>query len=349
MESTKHLTTEQILDFLEGRLDQASCSVVTTHLASGCKECTANYSFYRRYHNGVQATHWPSPSRVVHSKVISSYEAYFRSIQSQRKTSPFFRPVLIGFAVLTAMLLALILIPPQKNVLAATILKSTGVVEIQESSGSTWIPVTPGQYFHIGSILRTAENGQAEILFPGGEQTILGSSSTLKLDDIFSSHGKWNVDLTQLAGSTDNTTGNATASFVIHTKKGDAQGGQAHFDLIITSEGNSQVNVLTGALSIKTNFGYMTLSSGQSVNLSDQSDQTTATPSPFGQEDVDDTPIPTYTITPQPDDESGNTLVPTFTRTPVMTEDTNNIDPQSPMVPTHNSNIGNDNSDEDTN
>src|SRR5512133_3184810 len=99
MDNTPHYSTEQLIDFLEGRLDALTSAELSSHLESGCQVCNDSVVFYKRMFSAMQTFHWKSPSLSAHRKVIQAYSTKYPA-KTKIRWRPLLRPAFIGFTVL---------------------------------------------------------------------------------------------------------------------------------------------------------------------------------------------------------------------------------------------------------
>lgn len=279
MSNNIHLTTEQALDYLEGRLEPVAREEVLKHLSDGCPDCAQNLADLTRILQAIQATSWPSPSAQARQQAINAFY-----IQYPEKVKPqpvaFFRPVLIGLALIAVVFVILFLNLPQP-VNAAILKEMTGSVDIKVNSSAAWQTLSLGQSIPVGSIIRTSSNGQAVLTYPGGSRSTLGPDTQLELAVLASTDGQWQITLTQTSGKTEVVSSVKTALFRIQTAAGSTDTNEeGDFDLQVEEDGTTVVSVKDGRVNANTSGGSLLISPGQTGLL--RKDSAPITPTPEG-------------------------------------------------------------------
>ena len=319
MDNNTHYSTEQLIDFLEGRLDSSSSFALTKHLESGCKVCNETFEIYKRMFSAIQTLHWKTPSPSAHKKVV---QAYSEKYQAKTKTRwlPFFRPAFIALTVLALITFAFLFNLNPGVVYAGYLENVTGQVEMKDPTTGSWHTVTHGQSVPINASIRSLSESQATIRFPGGEHTLLGSESEVQLMALTQSQGLWEISLEQVSGQTENQTAQKTDSFTIRTQVGMANGHNAHFILKILPHGSAEMRVLQGQVEIHTPTQNSIINSGEiaifpstnSTELSPGDTDGNLDPSPYPSPESSETAEPTLVPTKTPK----NKVIPTQTPNP---------------------------------
>ncbi len=341
MDNMPHYSTEQLIDFLEGRLDELSSAELSKHLESGCQVCNDSAAFYKRMFSAVQTLHWKSPSHAAHRKVIQAYSAKY-PVKTKHSWRSLLRPALIGFTVLALVTFAFLFNLSPLVVHAGYIESVTGQVEILDPSAEAWSVVSPGQSVPVDASPRSFSGSQATIAFPGGEKTILGSESEVHLVSLSESQGSWKISLEQTSGQTENQTSINTKSFSVRTVAGIANSRSGHFVMNIKADGSVVTNVLEGEVETLSHNERTILQAGEtSIMPFEKLPDVTPT---FEESLIgllpNLTPVPTQTITPT----FVPTITPSLTPTPtgfyptpintpegsIPTSDSNNVDISCP-------------------
>ena len=55
MDNEQHYAAEQLIDYVEGRLDPSSTAELLIHLESGCPVCNASNAFYERLFKAIES------------------------------------------------------------------------------------------------------------------------------------------------------------------------------------------------------------------------------------------------------------------------------------------------------
>lgn len=333
MENVTHTSTEQLIDYLEGRLDTASSVELTRHLESGCQACKDSLAYYKRMLSAMEAMRWKSPSPNAHRKVIGAFSAK-QQLSKKINWRPVLRPAFIALTVLIFISFMFLFNLPPKVVYAGYIENVTGQVEMLEPSSESWQPVTTGQAVPMGALIRSMTTSEATISFPGGEQTIIGSETKIHLVSLSESKGSWEISLEQLAGQTESQTAKNTQSFSVLTKAGQAISRNGNFVMTINPDGSLVISVLTGEVEARSQNENITLHSGDTIVLpsasgsegfSDDDWSLTPSASPSVEPSQTSTPTQTETITP--------TVTGTPTSTPTLTPTRTLPPPSNTSIP----------------
>jgi hypothetical protein len=279
MINNTHLTTEQVLDLLESRLDPAAREVVLEHLSSGCPVCTQNYENLDRIFQAISTTNWPAPSAQAHQRAVNAFEIqYPKKMRPQPQPSYFLRPVLAGFAVIAIVMVILFLTLPQQAVNAARLENVTGRVELKVDPNASWQVSSPGESVPIGALIRTSSDSQAVLKFPGGANITLGPDTQLELTVLTRKEAVWQIILNQTSGRTKVMSNVKNTLFRIQTIAGSTDTNGANFDLQIEENGTTVVNVNEGSVEANSPEGNLLISAGQTGLLSKNRAPTTGLP-----------------------------------------------------------------------
>jgi len=320
MDNTQHYSTEQLVDFLEGRLDPASSAELSQHLASGCQACNDSMTVYKRMFSAMQTFRWKNPSLNAHRKVIQAYSAKFPA-KTKIGWRPLLRPAFIGFTLLVLISFIFLFNLNPAVVYAGYIENVTGQVEMLDPATGSWNTVTPGQSVQVDAAIRVMTESQTVISFPGGELTTLGSDTEVHLIALSKSQGSWEIALEQISGQTENQTSQNTRSFSVRTFAGVANSNNGHFVMNIRADGSVMTHVIEGDVETRSPSQKSILHSGESFvfpsveptqlspdnkdNLVDPSSNPSPEPSP--------TPTPSVKPTKTPKDNVKPTQTPTPT------------------------------------
>lgn len=279
MNSEQHYTAEQLIDYVEGRLDPSSIAELLIHLESGCPFCNASKTFYERLFKAIESLHWQAPTPSIHKRAISQFALYYPpKTKTQPKFQPLLRPALIGFAIIALLVFSFLFTPTPGVVYAGYVENINGQVEMLDPSTGSWNPVSRGQSIPINATIRTLSDAQVTISFPGGERTTLASESEVQLESIVSSQGLWEISLEQISGQTENQTSSSTSSFSIKTNAGMVNSNKAHFMMEIDTDGSVTTDVFEGDVKTLFHSEKSTLHSGQTIVFPSNEYTTMGTP-----------------------------------------------------------------------
>jgi len=280
--------------------------------------------------SAINSLHWPAPTAVIHNRVISQFSLYYpEKTISKPKFSPLLRPALMSLTILGLMAIGFLFTLKPKVVYAGNVENLIGKVEILNRSIGSWKAVYPGQSVPVGAKIRTAEESQVTITFPGGEKTLVASQSEIFVESIEQAHGYWEISLDQISGQTETLTSTSTSSFSIETSAGVINSNQAHFVMEVEEDGSVTTDVFEGAVNTFSHSEQSMIHSGQTLVF--PSSNNAAMSSPFYREN---TIVPSLmplmldeaTKTPKNNEKEAGTATPK--NNPGNAEDTKNSDSQ---------------------
>ena len=165
-----HYPFETLLDFVEGRLQEAELTELEAHLSLGCDTCETDIATVGRLALALEANRWPLPSPSSRQAAIHAFGATIgRSAQKRRRL----RYALAGGAVILVVLLAVI--APWKSgvVQVASLIDVSGSVSIQLDGQSTEETAFKGQEIPVGAFIQTGSDASVTLSFPSGDAVIL--------------------------------------------------------------------------------------------------------------------------------------------------------------------------------
>jgi hypothetical protein len=304
MDKLEHYSTEQLIDYLEGRLDDSSSAELSQHLESGCMVCNDATTTYRRMLSAIETLHQKSPSYSAHKKVIQAYSDRYAS-KPKIRWQPYLRPAFISFTVLVLITFVFLFNLNPSVVYAGYLENVTGQVEMFNPTTGSWDSISTGQSVPVDATIRTLTESKATLKFPGGEQTILGSNSEVDLLRLTQTNGLWEITLELMNGQTENQTAQDTDSFSVRTQTGIAHSDNAHFVMKIFSDGSAETRVLEGQVEVRT----------QSQSKKIHSGETTIFPSPNSSNLLPDKNEDYFEFVPKPSTEGSETEEMTVTPT----------------------------------
>ncbi len=168
-----HPTFENLVDWLEGRLDPATHQAVDAHIATGCPICAKDVNWLRRFRaaarNDTLAT--PSPALVARVKSLYSPERFRRAAPVRPWWAIFAqRPALAIGALLVILALSVTLYLGRLPALLgrdAWLAALQGTIEMQPAERSDWQTISPGQALRDGDKVRAVEGAALLLLFDG--------------------------------------------------------------------------------------------------------------------------------------------------------------------------------------
>lgn len=279
MINEQHYEAEQLIDYVEGRLDPSSTAELLKHLEGGCPFCNASKTFYERLFAAIQTLHWQAPTPSIQKRVVSQFSLYYpKKTKPQPRFQPLLRPVLIGLSIMAMVVFVFLFTLNPGVVYAGYVENVSGQVELLDPSTGSWTQVSQGQSLPINATIRTFSDAHVTIAFPGGEKTILASESEVRLDSIVMTQGFWEISLEQISGQTDNQTSSSTSSFSIKTNAGVVNSNKAHFMMEIDADGSVTTDVFEGDVKTLSHSEKSTIHSGQTLVFPSNKFTTMGTP-----------------------------------------------------------------------
>jgi hypothetical protein len=350
MDNTKHFSAEQLVDFLEDRLDTPSRTELLNHLKSGCQVCNTSMAFYKRLFSAIHSLHWLSPSASAHNNALRAFSAKY-PVKTKNRPLSILRPVFISFTILAIIVFAFLFNLNPRVVYAGHIENSSGLVEILDVSTGTWKPVKTGQAVPVKSSIRTMSEATATITFPGGEQTILGADSEVQLLSLAKTQGAWEISLELVSGQSEHQTSQKTHSFSVRTSAGVANSSNGQFAMNISPDGSVVTSVLEGNVEIRSHDQNSIIHPGETYVLTPvETDEPTVSSTLIDETQMvpsqNPTPEPSQTSTPvveptkTPKDQGKPTRTPTLTGTlPTQLNKTENSVPTNSSSNSNNADI----------
>lgn len=164
---------------------------------------------------------------------------------------------------------------------SATLMDVAGVVEIApDANGNQWTPVAQGQKLHAGQALRTRTASSATLIYYDGSRTAIEPETQIILTDLA---GGWDllagralkVRLEQLAGETVHSVvplKGRSSYFDVVTTAGTASVHGTIFDVSIAGSGLARFAVDRGTVQVSRSGASVTLTAGQAILSSPQSE-----------------------------------------------------------------------------
>lgn len=311
MDNNQHFSTRQLVDFLEGRMEDTTKIRLLMHLKSGCQTCSESLAFYKRMFSAIQTLHWQAPSPTVHQKIVQAFWDQY-PVQQKNRPAFTFRPAIIGYVILVLFALIFLFNLNPTNVVTGYIETVVGNVEMLVNPGGAWKTVTPGEPVPIHAAIRTLDDSHITLTFPGGETAIVGSNSEIELVSLFKAQGEWNIELDQKRGKIEHQTAQSTGSYSVHTSAGTFSSTGAHFLMDINPDGSVSTNVVEGSVQSTSNSQSMTIRTGQTTLSISETYSPPISPSDFEQyNDMSLNPTPYYEITFIPSISGSQNSTPT--------------------------------------
>jgi hypothetical protein len=265
MEPTNHFSLDTLDEFFDGQLSPRAQADISSHLNTGCPECSERMNFLRRFRRAGQTESWPLPPRSVHRRAVQLFRPTVR--QLPRRLQPGLGPVLSAVFAVVIIIIGMIWLaaPPAAN--AASIREVSGQVEFRVGSQADWRLVGAGQKLLPGSEIRTFANSQVTLVFPNVGRMQLSENSHVVLDSMTHLNKLWQIALLQDTGQTDSLVNPGTGIYQLRTPSGDITANGTRFDVSVESDGKTLINVLEGSVTATTDAGEISIEAGQSAQI----------------------------------------------------------------------------------
>lgn len=263
MTASVHFSFEDLADFVEGRLTPEAMRAIEAHLADGCAECTDNVAFLRRMTQAAEAAAWSAPPARVHRQAVRVFQS--SSLSRRRGIRPLIWRPLLAALVLVAILIGLAYSLTPSAAYAASVVEVSGRVEVQLSPDAAWQAAAQGQTFPVGAAIRTADGGQAALIFPGTDRVHLAPETRLQLTTLARTDGQWQIALDQASGETENWVQPETSVYRVYTETGEAVANGTRFGVKVEADGSTVVSVTEGKVTIRAALGAVVISAGQAA------------------------------------------------------------------------------------
>jgi hypothetical protein len=343
-----HLTTEQLLDYVERRLSPDEIGQAETHLAGDCSSCQEELTWLTATLNQMVSDVWvdapvrlqasarqlyreqysPKPERV-------SIGQWLQSLFTPRQPLVYAAIGILLVVVVTGLLLR----PwsnPQENA-SVEIAAYQGTVEVQSPGSDTWESAESAGEINSGDDVRTGDESSVVLSFPDDSKTLMTPHTELRI--VRMSHDEESGDqiiiLQQQSGRTQNyvqplpSTG---SRFEIRTPAATVTVRGTSFSVEVEDDGTTRVAVSEGRVQVAAQGMTILLDAGQATEVISGSTPSVVVPAPT-------VPIPTeyatlvFTPAPATTEEPAEEVEATATRQPSATATSSLTPSPSPSAP----------------
>ena len=216
-ERSKHLTTEQLLDYIEGRLSSDDLKQVEVHLASDCSSCQDELASLTRILNLMTRNIWvdaPAQQQASARKIYRDHYSVERETFSigqwlQTLFSPSRPLVYAAIGILLVVVVAGLLLRPPSSAPesgSADVVAYQGTVEVQSSDDDEWQSVESAEEVTAGDDVRTGDDSSIVLSFPDESKLLMAPQTKIKIVEMSSDveSGAQVVVLQQQIGRTQN-------------------------------------------------------------------------------------------------------------------------------------------------
>ncbi len=319
-ELERHLTTEELLDYIEQRLAADEIANVQAHLASDCSTCQAELAWLTKTLDLMAPNLWlDAPSRLQASVRHAYRERFVRESEPfsvGRWLQSLFVParplVYAAVGILLVVVVVGLLWQPWSDSSAgpaAAIAAYSGTVEVQSGAEGAWRSVEDAGAINTGDEVRTGDDSSVVLSFPDQSKTLMSpytELSVLKMS-LDERVGDKVIILQQQSGRTQNYVQpllTSASRFEIRTPAATVSVRGTSFTVDVDERGTTSVAVSEGRVQVEAQGVTITLAAGEGTAVE-------LGRSPGVVEAVPTVPIPTELATliptpqPAPTEEAG--------------------------------------------
>ncbi len=298
---SSHLTTEQLLDYIEQKLEVDEVRIVENHLATDCANCQSDLVWYKNTIGLMTSDAWVEPPLQLRHTVqrffrenhqVDTATKEGRSISFGEWLRSLFdqpRPLAVGFAAAIALVIVSALVfqfwSNQSGSEQASVAAVQGTVFIQTDNSDIWKPVTNKTSFEEGDLVRTGADSSVVLTYPDESHTAVAPNSELTILLMTSAEdgSRQEIVLRQEIGSTRNVVQplpSADSRFEIQTPSAIVTVRGTEFMVDVDSAGSTKVAVDEGIVEVSAQGMTIALNAGETTTVSLGSPPATAEPIP---------------------------------------------------------------------
>lgn len=337
-ELERHLTTEELLDYVERRLVAEEIARVEAHLASDCSSCQAELAWLTKTLDLMAPNLWlDAPSRLQASvrqayrdRFVQESEPFSVGRWLQSLFTPARPLVYAAVGVVLVLVVVALLLQPWSGTGAggaAQIAAYSGTVEVQSAADGGWRSAADAGAISAGDEVRTGDNSSVVLSFPDESKTMMSPYTELSVVEMSldEDQGDKVIILQQQSGRTQNYVQplqTAGSRFEIRTPAATISVRGTSFTVDVDGNGATRVAVSEGRVQVAAQGVTITLNAGEGTVVESGR-------SPGVVQAVPTVPLPpemaTLAPTPQPapNEEPGQeaqaTPTPRPTATPTVT------------------------------
>lgn len=360
-ELEQHLTTEELLDYIEQRLGADEIARVEAHLASDCSSCQAELTWLTKTLEAMAPNLWlDAPSRLQTSVRQAYRERFVKESEPFSFVGwlqSFFTPARPLAYTAAGILLVLIVVALLWQPWAGSgangaveVATYTGTVEVQSASDGIWRSLADAGAVNAGDEVRTGDDSSVVLSFPDQSKTLMSpftELSVLKMN-LGEREGDQVIILQQQSGHTQNYVQplrTAGSRFEIRTPAATVSVRGTSFAVDVDGNGTTRVAVSEGRVQVAAQGVTITLDAGEGTVVESGRSPGVVQPVPTEPIPAELTtliptpqPMPTDELsqeaTPTPQLSETPSVVPSETPTPSATYVTFTPTPTSTSTPT---------------
>ena len=187
-----HLTTEQLLDYIERRLSPDEIGQVEAHLASDCSSCQEELASLTEMLNLMVSDVWIDAPPRLQASARQLYREHFspkpERVSIGQWLQSLFAPgqplVYAAIGILLVVFVAALLLQPWSNPQdgsSAEIAAYQGTVEVQLTGSDSWESAESAGEINTGDDIRTGDESSVVLSFPDESKTLMTPHTELKI------------------------------------------------------------------------------------------------------------------------------------------------------------------------
>jgi hypothetical protein len=307
-ELERHLTTEELLDYVEQRLEADEIASIEAHLATGCSSCQEELAWLTTTLDLMAPNLWLDAPVRLQASVRQSYRQRFVNERDSFSIGSWLesiftpaRPLVYAAVGILLVVVVIGLVYQPWSGLGegggAEVAAYTGTVEVQSADG-TQRSLQDDATINSGDGVRTGDESSVVLSFPDQSKTLMApftELSVLKLD-VGRGQGDQVIILEQQSGRTQNYVQplrSAGSRFEIRTPAATVSVRGTSFTVDVDQNGTTRVSVSEGRVQVAAQGVTVTLDGGEGTVVQSGSSPGVAQPMPT-------VPIPTELATMLP-------------------------------------------------
>lgn len=280
---SSHLTTEQLIDYIEERLSSDDAQAVEGHLGTQCDSCHTELDWLNENMGLIAAGMWLEPPKDLSLAVRQMFRERRAANESRLSLDKWLqrlraqpRPVAIAFAAALVLFIAFGLILRTQSRTRfdqeVSVAAAAGTVLALPPDSQTWQPLSEDDLLNAGTQIRTGEDSSVLLTYPDDSKTVAAPNTELEILQM-SSHPSGNrsvILIKQNLGQTLNVVQPselAESRFEIQTPAATVVVHGTEFSVIVDDDGVTEVKVLEGTVEVGAMGVTVTLNAGQSTTV----------------------------------------------------------------------------------
>jgi hypothetical protein len=266
-EVEQHMTTEELLDYIEQRLSPEGIGRVEAHLAGDCSSCQEELAWLTNTLSLMKPDLWlDAPVRLQNSARQMYRQQQFAEAPERFSLSQWIQSLFVSrqplvyaaIGILVVAIVAAVFLQPwsgSSDSSSAEITAYTGTVEVQSAGTDSWQSVDSADEISAGDELRTGQESTVVLNFPDESKTVMAPETELSVLRMTQSEeqGDQVVLLHQQTGRTQNFVQplrSANSRFEIQTPSAMVSVRGTSFTVDVERDGTTRVAVSEGRVQV---------------------------------------------------------------------------------------------------